>query len=85
MESTNTQTKRRGRPSLNIEWPENDFTVKDVQTELDSRSVKLSHVSIQLKINRAVEQGSIQRVGTVKQKWVAQLLFIAELRLSHNY
>ena len=35
---------------------------------LTAKALAFSHVSIQLKINRAVEQGSIQRVGTVKHR-----------------
>jgi len=59
-----TQPKRRGRPPYQVLWPESNFTAKDVYSVLEG---KLSAVSVQLKINKAVEKGQLERVG-VKRK-----------------
>jgi hypothetical protein len=56
---TNTK-KKRGRPPVSVSWPDGVFTVKDV---MDSGQYKLSGVSIQLKINKAV------RAGVLKVTW----------------
>jgi predicted ArsR family transcriptional regulator len=60
----NTPVKRRGRPPYNVAWPEETFTAKDVYQTLDG---KLSAVSVQLKINKAVKNGELQRVGQKRQ------------------
>lgn len=60
----NTPVKRRGRPPYNVSWPEETFTAKDVYQTLDG---KLSAVSVQLKINKAVKSGELQRVGLNRQ------------------
>ena len=60
----NTPTKRRGRPPYNVQWPEEKFTAKDVYQTLDG---KLSAVSVQLKINRAVKSGELERIGQKRQ------------------
>jgi len=64
MNTENTHSKKRGRPLFNIAWPEGSFSAKDVFKTLDG---KLSNVSVQLKINKAVSQGELTKVGTVKQ------------------
>lgn len=60
----NTPVKRRGRPPYDVAWPEETFTAKDVYKNLDGR---LSAVSVQLKINKAVKNGELQRVGQKRQ------------------
>jgi hypothetical protein len=60
----NTPVKRRGRPPYNVAWPEETFTAKDVYQTLDG---ELSAVSVQLKINKAVKNGELQKVGQKRQ------------------
>ena len=60
----NTPVKRRGRPPYSVAWPEEPFTAKDVYQTLNG---KLSAVSVQLKINKAVKNGELQRVGLNRQ------------------
>lgn len=55
-------TPKRGRPSININWPDSVFTVKDVQASAGS----VSGVAIQLKINMAIKAGLIAKVGKLK-------------------
>lgn len=55
-----TTNKKRGRPSINIEWPNGVFTVKDVAAVMGG---KLSSVAVQLKINKNVEKGVLVKVG----------------------
>ena len=61
-EVTNTK-KKRGRPPVSVSWPAGLFTVKDV---MNSGQHKLSGVSIQLKINKAVKSGVLKVVGRMK-------------------
>tara|TARA_R110000744_G_scaffold69933_1_gene141736 strand:+ start:252 stop:533 length:282 start_codon:yes stop_codon:yes gene_type:complete len=61
---TVTNKPKRGRPSYEVAWPASNFTVNDVYQTLDG---KLSAVSVQLKVNKAVEKGQLERVG-VKRK-----------------
>ena len=60
--NTTTRAARRGRPPVKLDWPEGNFTVSDVKETL-TRS--LSNVSIQLKINKAVSDGTLRVVGKV--------------------
>ena len=64
MNTENTKQKKLGRPVFKVNWPEGSFSAKDVYKALDG---KLSHVSVKLKINKAVEEGSLQKVETLKQ------------------
>ena len=57
---TVTNKPKRGRPSYEVAWPASNFTVNDVYQTLDG---KLSAVSVQLKVNKAVERGQLRRVG----------------------
>ena len=52
--------KRRGRPEVKVSWPEGEFTVDDIAQSL---SQPLTKVSIQLKINKALGIGVLQRTG----------------------
>ena len=63
--TSNTQTtaKKRGRPSMQIKWPEEEFTPKQLQETLMDSNVNLSNVSVQLKINKAVEEGVLTKAG----------------------
>lgn len=55
--------KKRGRPPVSVSWPDGVFTVKDV---VNSEQNKLSGVSVQLKINKAVKNGALKVVGQMK-------------------
>jgi|TARA_Y100000356_G_C11222760_1_gene270114 predicted transcriptional regulator len=63
--TSNTQTtaKKRGRPSMQIKWPEEEFTPKQLRETLMDSNVNLSNVSVQLKINKAVEEGVLTKAG----------------------
>ena len=52
------KTKKLGRPVFNVNWPEGSFSAKDVYKALEG---KLSHVSVKLKINKAVSEGSLKK------------------------
>jgi len=58
------KNKRRGRPSVNVEWPSNVFTVKDVVAVMGG---KLSSVAVQLKINKSIENGLLVKVGRAER------------------
>ena len=63
--TNNTQTiaKKRGRPSMQIKWPEEEFTPKQLRETLMNSNVNLSNVSVQLKINKAVKEGVLTKAG----------------------
>ena len=63
--TSNTQTtaKKRGRSSMQIKWPEEEFTPKQLRETLMDSNVNLSNVSVQLKINKAVEEGVLTKAG----------------------
>lgn len=61
--NTQTTTKKRGRPSMQIKWPEEEFTPKQLRETLMDSNVNLSNVSVQLKINKAVKEGVLTRAG----------------------
>ena len=52
--------KKRGRPKIDIAWPETSFTVKDV---IESMEMPPSSVLVHLKIKEGIQEGSIKRVG----------------------
>ena len=62
MEMEKTQTKR-GRPPVNISWPDVVFTAQDV---VDSCPKKVSRVTIHSKLNSAVDSGVLKVVGQAK-------------------
>lgn len=61
--NTQTTAKKRGRPSMQIKWPEEEFTPKQLRETLMDSNVNLSNVSVQLKINKAVKEGVLTRAG----------------------
>tara|TARA_B100002019_G_C20922832_1_gene428408 strand:+ start:260 stop:523 length:264 start_codon:yes stop_codon:yes gene_type:complete len=63
--TSNTQAtaKKRGRPSMQIKWPEEEFTPKQLRETLMDSNVNLSNVSVQLKINKAVKEGVLTKAG----------------------
>ena len=62
---TDTVSSKRGRPSVNVSWPEAPFTAQEVHNSLDKR---ISRVSDHAKINRAVDTGELEIIGKVKPK-----------------
>lgn len=61
--NTQTTAKKRGRPSMQIKWPEEEFTPKQLRETLMNSNVNLSNVSVQLKINKAVKEGVLTKAG----------------------
>jgi len=59
------QLKRRGRPSVNVSWPETEFTAEEIYHALEKR---LSRVSIHAKINKALSTGELKMVGKIKPR-----------------
>ena len=64
--NTQTTAKKRGSPSMQIKWPEEEFTPKQLRETLMDSNVNLSNVSVQLKINKAVKEGVLTRAGVSK-------------------
>jgi response regulator of citrate/malate metabolism len=56
---------QRGRPPVNIQWPDVVFTAQDV---VDTQPVRVSRVTIHSKLNLAVDQGDLKVVGKIKTK-----------------
>ena len=51
------QTKpKRGRKPVSVTWPENEFTAREVASQMEG---KLSRVSVHSKINTAVKNGEV--------------------------
>ena len=60
-QGVNNKTRRgRGRPEIKVDWTMGEFTVEDVSNSLNR---SLTKVAIQLKINKAVNLGVLERVG----------------------
>jgi hypothetical protein len=58
-------SQQRGRPPVEIQWPDVVFTAQDV---VDTQPDKVSRVTIHSKLNKAVDQGELVVVGKVKTK-----------------
>ena len=65
MKETNVKITQRGRPPVDIQWPDVAFTAQDV---VDTQPVRVSRVTIHSKLNKAVDQGDLKVVGKVKTK-----------------
>jgi coenzyme F420-reducing hydrogenase beta subunit len=61
--NTNYKSQQRGRPPVNIDWPDIVFTAQDV---VDTATEKVSRVTIHSKLNKAVDNGTLTVVGVVK-------------------
>ena len=57
------KVSRRGRPPVNIDWPDVVFTAQDV---VDTSPQKVSRVTIHSKLNKAVDVGDLMVVGVSK-------------------
>ena len=53
-EYTENTKPKRGRPSVDVSWPDTEFTAEEVYNSLEK---KLSRVSIHAKINKALKTG----------------------------
>ena len=60
-ESTSVSKSTRGRPRLNVAWPEGEFTFLN----LEDKNV-LSSSSLRKKIRAELKAGGILKVGTLK-------------------
>ena len=56
---------RRGRPPVEIQWPDVVFTAQDV---VDTLPDKVSRVTVHSKLNQAVDKGDLEIVGKMKTK-----------------
>ena len=63
--SMNVENSKRGRPSVNVSWPEAPFTAQEIHRALDK---KISRVSVHAKINNAINKGELEVCGKVKPK-----------------
>lgn len=59
------QTVQRGRPPVDILWPNIAFTAQDVA---DLQQKKVSRVTIHSKLNKAVDKGELKIVGKLKKR-----------------
>ena len=59
----NKTKNKRGRPPVDINWPDVVFTAQDV---VDSCPKKVSRVTIHSKLNNAVDSGELKVVGQAK-------------------
>ena len=55
----------RGRPPVDIKWPDVVFTAQDV---VDTQPIRVSRVTIHSRLNQAVDLGHLKVVGKVKTK-----------------
>lgn len=63
MSTNNDKYQQRGRPPVEIDWPDVVFTAQDV---VDTFPKKVSRVTIHSKLNKAVDNGSLDVVGVTK-------------------
>ena len=63
--NTKIKVSKRGRPPVEISWPDVVFTAQDV---VDTSTKKISRVTIHSKLNKAVDDGTLTVVGMVKTK-----------------
>jgi hypothetical protein len=56
---------QRGRPPVEIKWPDVVFTAQDV---VDTQPERVSRVTIHSKLNKAVDEGKLKVVGKIKTK-----------------
>jgi len=62
---TKIEVSRRGRPPVEITWPDVVFTAQDI---VDTSTEKVSRVTIHSKLNKAVDVGDLTVVGSAKTK-----------------
>ena len=62
---SNLKITRRGRPPVDIQWPDVVFTAQDI---VDNLPAKVSRVTVHSKLNQAVDQGQLKVVGKMKTK-----------------
>lgn len=65
MMDTKVKVSRRGRPPVDISWPDVVFTAQDI---VDTSIQKVSRVTIHSKLNKAVDIGDLEVVGAAKTK-----------------
>lgn len=63
MDNVQVKVSQRGRPPVNIAWPDVVFTAQDV---VDTSLNKVSRVTIHSKLNKAVDTGELTVVGMSK-------------------
>jgi len=63
MDDIQVKVSRRGRPAVDISWPDVVFTAQDI---VDTSLNKVSRVTIHSKLNKAVDMGELEVVGVSK-------------------
>ena len=63
--NTEIKVSGRGRPPVNLDWPDVVFTAQDI---VDTSTQKVSRVTIHSKLNKAVDTGTLMVVGISKTK-----------------
>jgi hypothetical protein len=58
--NTERTQKKRGRPKIDISWPDAAFTVKDVMGSMQNPP---SNVLVHLKIKEGIRDGRIRQIG----------------------
>lgn len=61
MKKQKSKSKKRGRPSVSVTWPSEEFTARDVVDSL--KEATLTPTAIRVKIRSAVKNGVLERVG----------------------
>ncbi len=57
-----TPLAKRGRPKVNVNWPNSEFTFES----LTESNKALSSSSLRKKMRNEISRGSVKKVGTVK-------------------
>ena len=65
MTDTRIKIPQRGRPPVDIDWPDVVFTAQDV---VDTSTKRVSRVTIHSKLNKAVDAGVLSVVGVSKSE-----------------
>ena len=65
MNTSDKTPNKRGRPTVNVEWPDKVFTVNDVINM--SCQPKLTGASIRMKIRKDMADGKLEKVGQVTE------------------
>jgi hypothetical protein len=68
-----SKSSKRGRPAVEINWPNSPFTVETVKSLLGD---KLSKVAIQLRVKKAVDEKVLIAQGTEKTTGRPRVIYV---------
>lgn len=74
-----TPKSNRGRKPITINFPQGQFTVKDVDDKINYPNRIISSVAIQMKINKAVKDAFLKIVGKEAKTGAGRKAFIYSL------